>query len=79
MEFNNLFGITNSQQTLQIIVKAIAIILSILYIFYSLVLSRQVKEMDEALKDRFNQFLFTINSLQITVSLILLIFAIFLI
>lgn len=59
--------------------KGFMIFLAVFYFLYALVISRQVKVMDETLKDKYNWLIFLITSVQVTAALILLIFAIFLI
>lgn len=53
--------------------KVIITLFAIFYYFYALVISKQVKIMDEALQDKYNWLILLITSLQVTVSLILLI------
>jgi len=53
--------------------KIISILFAIFYYFYALVISKQVKIMDKALQDKYNWLILLITSLQVTVSLILLI------
>lgn len=62
-----------------IIFKAVAILVSIFYLLYSLVIGGQVKTMGKVVEDKANRFLFIVSSIQTTVALILLIFSIFLI
>lgn len=69
----------SSQGINNIIFKIIMIVFALLYFFYALVISKQVKIMDKTLQDKYNGFVFLITSLQVTASLILLILAIFLI
>ncbi|PIQ72863.1 hypothetical protein COY13_01135 [Candidatus Roizmanbacteria bacterium CG_4_10_14_0_2_um_filter_36_35] len=70
MEFNNI---------IDIFFKVSAILLAIIYLLYAIVVSKQVKIMIKTLEDEFNFIVSFISSLQITVALILLIFAIFLV
>jgi len=53
--------------------KIISILFAIFYYFYALVIAKQVKIMDKALQDKYNGLILLITSLQLTVSLILLI------
>jgi len=70
MEFNNI---------IDIFFKVSAILLAIIYLLYAIVVSKQVKIMIKTLEDEFDFIVSFISSLQITVALILLIFAIFLV
>ena len=73
MELNNFFTILNSQGIKNILFKIIMIFLALFYFFYALVISKQVKTMDKTLQDKYNWLILLITSLQVTVSLILLI------
>lgn len=53
--------------------KVILILFAVFYYLYALVISKQVKIMDRTLQDEHNGFILFITSLQVTVSLILLI------
>jgi ABC-type multidrug transport system permease subunit len=53
--------------------KIISILFAIFYYLYALVIAKQVKTMDKALQDKYNWLILLITSLQVTVSLILLI------
>lgn len=53
--------------------KIISTLFAIFYYFYALVIAKQVKTMDKALQDKYNRLILLITSLQVTVSLILLI------
>jgi|GEM_PF-3194641 len=79
MELNQLFNLFNSEEIVRWCFKIIAILLSVFYLLYALVVKKQVAIMDKALTDRFNQFIFLVCSFQITAALILLIFSIFLV
>lgn len=79
MELKNFFTILNSQGINNIFFKIIMIFFALFYFFYALVISKQVKIMDKTLQDKYNGLVLLITSLQVTISLILLILAIFLI
>lgn len=66
------------EQITNILFKAAAIVLSLIYLTYTLVVSKQVKIMTKTLEDKFNFLVIFISSLEITVAFILLIFSIFL-
>jgi hypothetical protein len=53
--------------------KLVMIIFTFFYFFYALVISKQVKIMNKTLQDRYNWLILLVTSLQVTVSLILLI------
>ncbi len=61
-----------------VIFKFATSLIALLYLLYSIVIAKQVKIMDKSLEAKFNQFIFFICSIQTTIALILLIFAIFL-
>lgn len=63
---------------IDIFFKISAIIVSIIFLIFSIVVSKQVNIMTKTLEDKFNWFIILISSLQVTVALILIIFAIFL-
>jgi len=79
MDLKNFFTFINNQGINNIFFKIIMILLAVFYFFYALVISKQVKIMDKTLQDKYNWVVLLITSLQVTVSLILLILAIFLI
>ena len=56
-----------------IIFKIISILFAVFYYFYALIIAKQVKIMDKTLQDKYNGLIILITSLQVTVSLILLI------
>lgn len=53
--------------------KVIISLFAVFYYLYALVIAKQVKIMDKALQDKHNWLILLITSLQVTVSLILLI------
>lgn len=53
--------------------KVIILLFAIFYYLYALVISKQVKIMDKALQDKYNWLILFVTSLQVTVSLIILI------
>lgn len=79
MELKNFFTILNNQGINNIFFKIIMIFFALFYFFYALVISKQVKIMDKTLQDKYNWIVLLITSLQVMVSLILLILAMFLI
>ncbi|TRZ51306.1 hypothetical protein D4R99_04565 [bacterium] len=79
MDLKIFLSFLNGQGINNLFLKIVMVILAIFYFFYALVISKQVKVMDKTLQDKYNWLIFLITSLQVTVSLILLIFAIFLI
>ena len=72
MDLNNIFTTINNQGISDIFFKLIMIIFTFFYFFYTLVISKQVKIMDKALQDKYNWLILLVTSLQVTVSLILL-------
>jgi len=72
MDLNNIFTTINNQGISDIFFKLIMIIFTFFYFFYALVISKQVKIMDKALQDKYNWLILLVTSLQVTVSLILL-------
>ncbi len=79
MELKNFLATISNLGINNIIFKIIMILLALFYFFYALVISKQVKVMDKTLQDKYNWVVLLVTSLQVTVSLILLILAIFLI
>ena len=79
MELKDIFAIFNNQGVNSTFFKAIMIFLAILYFLYAVVVINQVNIMNKALQDKHNGLVSFISSFQVTVSLILLILAIFLI
>jgi hypothetical protein len=79
MELKNFFALFNNQGISNTLFKIIMIVLAIFYFLYAMVVVNQVKIMKKTLQDKHNPLISFITSLQVTVSLILLILAIFLI
>jgi len=79
MDFKDFLAAFSIQGINNIFFKTIMIVSAVSYFFYALVISKQVKTMDKTLQDKYNWVVLLITSLQVTVSLILLILAIFLI
>lgn len=75
----NFFNILSTRVIFDVLFKTGLIILSIIYLLYAFVVSKQVKIMIKTLEDKFNYLVIFICSLQVAVGLILLIFAVFLI
>jgi hypothetical protein len=73
MDINNVFVAINNQAIGNVFFKLTMVIFTFLYFFYTLVISKQVKIMDKTLQDKYNQLILLVTSLQVTVSLILLI------
>lgn len=76
---NNFLLNFNAPQTINLVFKVVAILVSLFYLLYTIIVSRQVKEIGETLSQPFNQVLYFICSLQTTFALILIIFSLFLI
>ena len=72
MDINNIFITISNQEISSIFFKLIMIISTFLYFFYALAISKQVKIMDKALQDKYNWLILLVTSLQVTVSLVLL-------
>lgn len=72
MDLNNIFTIISNRGIGNIFFKLIMILSTFFYFFYALVISKQVKIMDKALQDKYNWLILLVTSLQVTVSLILL-------
>ncbi|MEK7597906.1 MAG: DUF5657 family protein [Patescibacteria group bacterium] len=56
-----------------IIFKVVILLLAVFYYLYVLVISKQVKVMDKAVQDKYNWLILFVTSLQVTVSLAILI------
>jgi hypothetical protein len=78
MELSNFFDLINGQGMNFIFIKIILILFSVLYILYTLVISKQVKIMDKTLQDKYNWIIILVTSIQVTISIILLILTILL-
>jgi predicted Co/Zn/Cd cation transporter (cation efflux family) len=78
MEANQIFNFISSGALTDGIFKVAMIFLSVLFLLYSIVIAKQVKIMDKSLEASFNQVIFLVCSIQTTVALILVIFAVFL-
>ncbi len=79
MDLNNLFNSFNSGEVISVFFKISSIILAVIYLLYALVISKQVGTMTKTLEDKFNVVVSLVSSIQITASLILLVFALFLV
>jgi hypothetical protein len=62
-----------------ILFKAVAVLLSVFYLLYSLIIGKQIRIMGKTVDDKANQFLYLISSVQTAAAFILLIFSIFLV
>lgn len=76
MDPKNILAIINNLGINNIFLKIISTLFAIFYYFYALVIAKQVKIMDKALQDKYNWFILFVTSLQVTVSLIILIIVI---
>ena len=72
MDSKNILAIINDLGINNISFKIVSVLFAIFYYFYALVIAKQVKIMDKALQDKYNRLILLITSLQVTVSLILL-------
>jgi hypothetical protein len=79
MEPSQFFDFITGGALTDIIFKSAAVFLAVLYLLYAIVITKQVKIMDRSLEAPFNQVIFLVCSIQTTVALILLIFALFII
>jgi len=77
MDISQFFNFFYSRSLLDIIFKIIVICLSLFYLLYSFIISKQVKIMDKSLHDEFNFVIFAVCSIQTTIAFILFIFSIF--
>jgi len=57
--------------------KVVISLFAIFYYLYALVVSKQVKIMDKTLQDEHNGFILFVTSLQVTISLVILIIVLF--
>ena len=73
MDSKNILAIINDLGINNISFKIIILLFSVFYCLFALVIDKQVKIMDKSLQDKHNWFILLITSLQVTVSLILLI------
>lgn len=73
MDLKNILAIINDLGINNIFFKIIITLFAIFYYFYALVISKQVKIMNKTLQDKYNWLILFGTSLQVTVSLILLI------
>ncbi len=69
----------SASQVIYIAFKTFAIIFSVFYLFYALVIRKQTQIMNKTLQVENNGIFSVISSLQITAALILIIFAILLV
>lgn len=73
MDLNNFFSTISEIGITNIFFAFVALIIAIFYFFYALVIHKQVKVMDQALHDKYNWLILFVTSLQVTISLIILI------
>lgn len=76
---SNLFQSFNGASALNLTFKIVSILVSLFYLLYTIIVSKQVKEIGETVDNKFNLVLYFICSLQTTFALILIIFALFLV
>jgi hypothetical protein len=79
MEIKNFFTIFADQGVSNTVLKIVMILLAVIYFSYALVVVNQIKIMNKTLQDKHSKLIAFITSLQVTVSLLLLVLAIFLI
>ncbi|MGB9883003.1 MAG: DUF5657 family protein [Microgenomates group bacterium] len=79
MDINNLLNSFNSALIANFLIKFFFVILSLLYLFYSVVIYKQIQMMNQVLEDRFKNLIIFVSLVQISIALILFIFVIFLI
>ncbi len=72
MDLKNILATINNLGINNIFFNIIFTFFAIFYYFYALVISKQVKTMNKALQDKYNWLILLITSLQVTVSLTLL-------
>ncbi len=77
MDINNLLNSFNSVLIVNLLIKFFFMILSLLYLFYSVVIYKQIQMMNKVLEDRFKSLIISFSLIQISIALILLIFVIF--
>lgn len=78
MELQNL-SILNGQTIIMIAFKAFAIVFSLFYLLYAVVVAKQTQVMNKTLEIKNNHIFFIISSAQIITGFILIVLAIFLI
>lgn len=78
MELQNL-NFLNTQTITVIAFKAFAIVFSMFYLVYAIVIAKQTQVMNKTLEVKNNHVFFAISSAQITIGLILIILAIVLV
>jgi len=76
MDLSQFFNFFYSRSLLDTIFKIAAVSLSLFYVFYSLIISKQVRIMNESLQDKFNSVIFVVCSFQTAFALILFIFSV---
>jgi hypothetical protein len=77
-DINQLLTVINSREIVTFLFKAFALVLSVIYLLYAIVVSKQTEIMNRTLESKSNYILFFVASLQITLAFILIILAIFL-
>ena len=74
--FQNLFTITDAE-FITFFFKAFAIVFSILFVVYTIIMSRQTKVLTTTLETQSNSFIVLISNVQLVVSIFILLLAIF--
>ncbi len=78
MDTNQIIYMLSSKEVVGFLFKAFAIVISIMYLLYSIVISKQTEVMNKVLEAKGNYILHFVASLQITLGFILIILSIFL-
>lgn len=79
MDFSQLSNIFTNKDLFAFVFKILAIILSVFYLFYAIVVLKQTQVMNKALEVQGNKIFFIVAGLQIIVALVIIFLAIFLI
>lgn len=79
MDFSQVFNLFNNQNFIPIVYKFLAIFLSVFYLFYAIIISKQTQVMNNALEVEGNQIFNIVAIIQIIIALMIIFLAIFLI
>lgn len=75
---SQILSMFNGHTIISLMLKAFALVFSVMYLLYAIVISRQTDTMNKTLESSNNKILFFVASLQIALGFILIILSIFL-
>lgn len=79
MDLNQLSGLFSGQNIFDLFFKVFAVVFSLLYLVYALVIFKQTQVMTQTLESEGNAFILPISLLQIIIGVVLILVSLFLV